>query len=65
MKLFHQGLERVVSTAEALGVMVLVEPEPDLMIETKAQFKEFIKDVQSKAVGLNFDISFRLHILHF
>lgn len=63
MKLFHQGLERVVSTAEALGVMVLVEP--DLMTETKAQFKEFIKDVQSKAVGLNFDISFRLHILHF
>jgi sugar phosphate isomerase/epimerase len=26
------------------------------MIETTAQFKEFIKDVQSKAIGLNFDI---------
>jgi sugar phosphate isomerase/epimerase len=36
--------------------MILVEPEPDLMIETTAQFKEFIKDVQSKAIGLNFDI---------
>ena len=56
MKLFHQGLERVVATAEALGVMVLVEPEPDLMIETTAQFKEFIKDVKSKAIGINFDI---------
>jgi sugar phosphate isomerase/epimerase len=56
MKLFHQGLEQVVSTAEALGVMVLVEPEPNLMIETTAQFKEFIKDVKSKAVGINFDI---------
>ena len=56
MKLFHQGLERVVPTAEALGIMVLVEPEPDLMIETTAQFKGFIKDVKSKAIGINFDI---------
>lgn len=56
MQLFHRGLERVVSLAEELGVMILVEPEPDLMIETTAQFKEFIKDVQSKAIGLNFDI---------
>ena len=56
MKLFHQGLEQVITTAEALGVMVLVEPEPDLMIETTAQFKEFIKDVKSKAIGINFDI---------
>jgi sugar phosphate isomerase/epimerase len=56
MQLFHQGLGRVVSLAEDLGVMILVEPEPDLMIETTAQFKEFIKDVQSKAIGLNFDI---------
>ena len=56
MQLFHQGLAQVVSLAEELGVMILVEPEPDLMIETTAQFKEFIKDVQSKAIGLNFDI---------
>ena len=56
MQLFHQGLDRVVSLAEELGVMILVEPEPDLMIETTAQFKEFIKDVQSRAIGLNFDI---------
>jgi sugar phosphate isomerase/epimerase len=56
MQLFHQGLEKVVSLAEELGVMILVEPEPDLMIETTAQFKEFIRDVQSNAIGLNFDI---------
>lgn len=56
MKLFHQGIEQVVSLAEELGVMVLVEPEPDLMIETATQFREFIKDVKSKAIGLNFDI---------
>ena len=56
LHLFHQGLAQVVSLAEELGVMILVEPEPDLMIETKAQFKDFIKDVQSKVIGLNFDI---------
>ena len=56
MQLFHQGLERVVSLAEELGIKILVEPEPDLMIETTAQFKDFIKDVQSEAIGLNFDI---------
>ena len=56
VSLFHRGLEQVVSLAEELDVMILVEPEPDLMIETTAQFKEFIKDVQSRAVGLNFDI---------
>lgn len=56
MQLFHQGLDRVVSLAEELGVLILVEPEPDLMIETSAQFKAFIKDVRSNAIGLNFDI---------
>jgi sugar phosphate isomerase/epimerase len=56
MQLFHQGLGRVVSLAEELSVRILVEPEPDLMIETTAQFKEFIKDVQSSALGVNFDI---------
>ena len=56
MQLFHQGLERVVPLAEELGIVILVEPEPDLMIETTAQFKDFIKDVQSDAIGLNFDI---------
>jgi len=56
LQLFHQGLDRVVSLAEELGIMILVEPEPDLMIETTAQSKDFIKDVQSDAIGLNFDI---------
>jgi sugar phosphate isomerase/epimerase len=56
MQLFYQGLERVAPLAEELGVLMLVEPEPDLMIETSAQFIEFIKDVRSKAIGLNFDI---------
>ena len=56
MALFYQGLARVIPLAEELGVKILVEPEPDLLMENSAQFKSFIKDVKSAAVGLNFDI---------
>lgn len=56
MTLFHQGLEQVVPLAEELGVKILVEPEPDLLMESSKEFKPFIKDVKSTAVGLNFDI---------
>jgi sugar phosphate isomerase/epimerase len=56
MALFHAGLERVVPLAEELGIKLLVEPEPDLMIETTNQFLEFIHDVRSSAVGINFDM---------
>ena len=56
MALFHQGLEQVVPKAEELNVKILVEPEPDLLMESTKEFKPFIKDVQSKMVGLNFDI---------
>lgn len=54
--LFHQGLEKVIPTAEELGVKILIEPEPDLLMESTADFKPFIESVQSEAVGLNFDI---------
>jgi len=56
MALFHQGIDQVIPVAEELGVRVLVEPEPGLMIENTREFKEFIKDIRSKAVGINFDI---------
>jgi sugar phosphate isomerase/epimerase len=54
--LFRQGLERVIPTAESLGVKMLIEPEPELFIENTSQFKNFIKNIQSPYVGLNFDI---------
>lgn len=55
MRLFHQGLEQVVPLAEELGVRVLVEPEPGLLIENSRQFRQFISSVSSPMVGLNFD----------
>jgi len=56
MSLFYEGLEQVIPLAEQLGVNILVEPEPDLLMENTAEFKSFIKNIQSAAVGLNFDI---------
>ena len=55
-KLFHEGLDQVIPLAEELGLKVLVEPEPDLLMENTPEFKEFIKDVKSPAIGINFDI---------
>jgi len=54
--LFLSGLETVIPTAETLGVKVLVEPEPGLLLECTAEFLPFIQQVASPVVGLNFDI---------
>jgi len=56
MALFHKGLEQVILKAEELNVKILVEPEPDLLMENTPEFMSFIKDIQSPMVGLNFDI---------
>jgi sugar phosphate isomerase/epimerase len=56
MSLFHKGLEQVIPLAEELNVKILVEPEPDLLMENTKEFELFIKDVRSQMVGLNFDI---------
>jgi sugar phosphate isomerase/epimerase len=56
MALFHQGLEMVAPLAQELDIMILVEPEPDLLMENTREFKEFIVDVRSPAIGVNFDI---------
>jgi sugar phosphate isomerase/epimerase len=54
--LFHRGLERVVPEAEKLKVRVLVEPEPHLLMENTREFMEFIREIRSPIVGLNFDV---------
>jgi sugar phosphate isomerase/epimerase len=55
-RLFRLGLEGVLPEAENRGVRVLIEPEPDLLIENSREFLEFIRDFRSPALGLNFDI---------
>jgi len=56
LALFYQGLEQVIPLAEELDVKLLVEPEPDLLLENSREFLDFIKDIQSPAVGINFDV---------
>jgi len=56
MALFYTGLEKVIPTAEAMGVKILVEPEPDLLMERTGEIKPFVQEIRSPAVGINFDI---------
>lgn len=56
LKLFVESIKPVAEHAEKEGVLLLVEPEPGLLIETADQFLEFMNHIDSPAVGLNFDI---------
>src|SRR5947209_11118372 len=56
LKLFVEELKPVIEHAEKEGVLLLIEPEPGLLVETAAQFEELMKHLDSPAVGLNFDI---------
>lgn len=55
MDTFVEGLREVAETAEEVEVDVLVEPEPDLLIETSDQFLELLEHVDSPRVKCNFD----------
>jgi sugar phosphate isomerase/epimerase len=56
LALFIEMLKPVVEHAEKERVMLLVEPEPDLLIETADQYLEFASKLSSPYLGLNFDI---------
>ncbi len=45
-----------VELAETLGMPLLIEPEPDLLIERFDQYLEFVDRIDSPLVGLNFDV---------
>lgn len=55
MDLFVEGLRAVMPTAEEVGVDVLIEPEPDLLIETSDDFLAFVDRIDSPRIGCNFD----------
>jgi sugar phosphate isomerase/epimerase len=56
LKLFVEMLKPVIAHAEKERVLLLIEPEPGLLIETADQFLELMQHIDSPAVGLNFDI---------
>jgi len=53
---FYDELMPCVEVAEDREVMLLIEPEPGLLIETFEQYLEFVGRIDSPWVGLNFDI---------
>jgi len=53
---FYEEIMPCVELAEQLGVSLLIEPEPGLLIETFEQYLEFARRIGSPWVGLNFDI---------
>ncbi len=54
--LFYDELMPCLELAETLGIGLLIEPEPELLIERFDQYLEFVDRLDSQAVGLNFDI---------
>jgi sugar phosphate isomerase/epimerase len=56
LDLFVESLKPVTEHAEREGVLLLIEPEPGLLIEKADQFLELMDHLDSPAVGLNFDI---------
>ena len=58
LKRFIDGLRQVAPTARRLGVRILVEPEPELLIETVDDFLWFWEaaDDLHDICGLNFDV---------
>jgi sugar phosphate isomerase/epimerase len=54
--IFYEELMPCVEIAEALGMPLLIEPEPDLLIERFPQYLSFIERIDSRLIGLNFDV---------
>lgn len=55
-QIFYDELMPCLEAAEGLGVGLLIEPEPELMIEKFDQYLEFVERIDSPALGLNFDV---------
>jgi sugar phosphate isomerase/epimerase len=56
LEAFAAGIAKAVEVAEEQDVKLLIEPEPGLLIENSRQFRQFMQNVGSDHVGLNFDI---------
>lgn len=53
---FVEVLKPLAEHAEKLGILLLIEPEPELLLETTDQYVEIHDRVGSAALGLNFDV---------
>ncbi len=53
---FYEELMPCIELAEQLNVPILIEPEPELLIERFDQYLEFTSRIDSPMIGLNFDV---------
>ncbi|WP_231188480.1 sugar phosphate isomerase/epimerase [Haladaptatus sp. DYF46] len=56
MDMFTEGLQNALKTAEEVNVDVLVEPEPELLIETSNEFLTLVDKIDSPRLKCNFDV---------
>jgi len=54
--LFVEALKPLAEHAHKLGVLLLIEPEPGLLIETTDEYLEIAERVNAPSIGLNFDV---------
>lgn len=54
--IFYEELMPCIDVAEKLEIGLLIEPEPELLIERFDEYLEFVERLDSQRVGLNFDI---------
>jgi sugar phosphate isomerase/epimerase len=54
--IFYEELMPCVEVAERQQVMLLIEPEPELLIERFQQYLDFVARIDSPWIGLNFDV---------
>lgn len=56
LRLYKEGLAAVEGRAREKGIRILIEPEPDLLIENSTQFFELYRDLDPSVFGINFDV---------
>jgi sugar phosphate isomerase/epimerase len=56
LRVYMEGLSAVESRAKENGIRVLIEPEPELLIENSGQFLELFRKLNPEAFGINFDV---------
>jgi sugar phosphate isomerase/epimerase len=54
--LFVEVLKPLAEHAHQVGVLLLIEPEPELLLETTDQYLEVAERLNAPSIGLNFDV---------
>lgn len=56
LKIYEEGINKVLPYAEENKVKILIEPEPGMLIQSSKEYTDFLKNFDSRYLKLNFDI---------